>query len=426
MNVLILGSGGRENALAAKIAQSRYLTKLYIAPGNPGCARHGELLNIDIENFDQIKNSVINKRIEIIIVGPENPLINGISDFFKSDKELSAILVIGPGAIGAQLEGSKDFAKKFMEKYSIPTAAYKSFSKDELKEAIDFLKKCNFPIVLKADGPAAGKGVIIAESFNEAESNLIDIFNGKFGASGDKVVIEEFLKGIELSMFVLTDGKEYLLLPEAKDYKRIGEGDVGLNTGGMGSVSPVYFADQSFKEKVINRIIEPTLYGLQKESIDYCGFIFFGLINCNNEPFVIEYNVRLGDPETESILPRIESDFLKHLISAATGDLKSEVVKISDNFAQTVVIASKGYPEEFSVGYLIEGLDEIKDSQLNHFSTKISDKGLYSNGGRVISITSKGNSLSELIEKIYKDVAKVSFNNSYYRRDIGSDLIRYD
>lgn len=422
MNVLVLGSGGREHALAWKIAQSKELDKLYCMPGNPGTAAIATNLQGGVGNFEQIKEAIATHQIDMLVVGPENPLVDGISDYFQ--KELPELMVVGPCAKGAQLEGSKDFAKEFMLRNNIPTARYNTFSADTQAEAFAFLESLKSPYVLKADGLAAGKGVIITESLDEAKCELSEMFHGKFGNAGVKVVIEEFLSGIEVSVFVLTDGKDYLILPEAKDYKRIGEGDTGLNTGGMGSVSPVPFADSEFMAKVEERIIKPTISGLANENIPYCGFIFIGLMNCGGDPYVIEYNVRMGDPETESVMTRIESDLLHHLAAAAKGELSGEKVVISDKTAVTVVCVSGGYPQDYEKGHAISGLDEAQ-SIIFHAGTKISDGEVVTSGGRVLAVTAIGENISAAQDKAYAAVAGIDYNGKYYRRDIAEDLKRY-
>lgn len=424
MNVLILGSGGREHALAWKISQSSLLKKLFIAPGNAGTGETGTNLSIDISDNEQVKKAVLDKKIDIIIVGPEAPLVDGIADFFLRDDELKTIPVIGPGTRGAMLEGSKDFAKEFMFKYDIPTAPYKSFIAEEIEDGRKFLKSFHPPYVLKADGLAAGKGVIILDELEEAEKQLESMLAGKFGKASDKVVIEQFMRGIELSVFVLTDGKAYIILPEAKDYKRIGEGDSGLNTGGMGAVSPVPFAHDGFLEKVEERIIKPTIEGLQNEEIPYTGFIFLGLMNVEGDPYVIEYNVRMGDPEAEVVLPRIKSDLLSLLVAAGKGELGKEKVDLDDRTAVTVMLVSGGYPGSYEKGKKISGLKEVEDSTLFHAGTKKNRKGenVLTNGGRVIAVSSTGDNMQEALRKTYRNAEIINFEGKYYRRDIGFDL----
>lgn len=422
MNVLILGSGGREHTLAWKIAQSPLLTKLYIAPGNAGTKDLGTNLAIDPGNFEALKQKTLELSINLVIVGPENYLVKGIRDYFESDNQLKNIPVIGPGKAGAQLEGSKDFAKKFMAKYQIPTAAYGSFTLKTYNKACQFLDSLKAPYVLKADGLAAGKGVLILNTLNEAKSALKNMLEGQFGQASEKVVIEEFLDGIEVSYFVITDGNNYVLLPEAKDYKRIGEKDTGLNTGGMGAVSPVPFADQLFTQKVIERIIEPTIAGLKKEQITYQGFIFFGLIKINQEPFVIEYNVRLGDPETEVVIPRLDGDLLALLAAVPNKKLNTIPFSIKPETALTVMMVSGGYPEAYEKGKTIEGLERVKDSMVFHAGTTNKNNRVITNGGRVLSITSLGSSIHEARQLAYQNAERINFDKKYYRTDIGSDL----
>ena len=423
MNILILGSGGREHTLAWKINQSENLTKLFIAPGNAGTGQVGSNLDIDINDFHSVKREIINLSIDLIIVGPEVPLVNGFHDFISSDNELKHISVIGPKKHGAQLEGSKKFAKEFMFRHNIPTAKYKNFTKQTLEAGYQFLEELNPPYVLKADGLAAGKGVVILNDLSKAKTELTEMLaNQKFGDASSEVVIEEFLDGIEMSCFVLTDGESYISLPSAKDYKRIGEGDTGLNTGGMGAISPVPFADDTFLEKVEERVIIPTISGLQKDNIDYQGFIFFGLIKVNNEPFVIEYNVRLGDPETEVIIPRLKSDFLK-ILEAATNKRLNEIdVEFDERSATTVMLVSGGYPEDYQKGKKITGLDSINDSIIFHAGTKLEDNRIVSNGGRVISVTSYGNTFKDALKQSYKSIDSIKFDDMYFRKDIGFDL----
>jgi len=424
MNVLILGSGGREHALAWKIAQSPLLTSLFIAPGNAGTGQCGTNIPLNIDDFQAVKTIVLSNNIELVVVGPEVPLVAGIHDFFLLDKDLKNIPVIGPTKKGAMLEGSKDFAKEFMIKYNIPTAAYKSFSKETLNEGMEFLKTLQPPYVLKADGLAAGKGVVILSDINEAKQELSEMLSGKFGNAGSTVVIEEFLSGIECSVFVLTDGENYLILPEAKDYKRIGEGDTGLNTGGMGAVSPVNFANKPFMEKVESKIIKPTISGLKKESINYKGFIFLGLIKVNDEPFVIEYNARMGDPETEVVMPRIKNDFLEVLIACGNSELKSQQIVTDNRTVCTVMMVAGGYPGEYEKGKLISGFEQINDSIVFHAGTKQTDSGVLSNGGRVLAVSSYGTSVEEARSTSYKNIEKLEFEGKYWRKDIGLDLVK--
>jgi len=425
MRVLIIGSGGRESAFAWGVCKSPKLEALYCAPGNPGTAALATNLDINTKDFNAIKKVVLENGIGLVIVGPEEPLVNGLGDFFRSDDQLKKVLFVGPDRLGAQLEGSKEFAKEFMEKWSIPTASYKSFSKSSIKEAEKFLEMLQAPYVLKADGLAAGKGVVIPDNIDDARRELHSMLDGKFGAAGDKVVIEEYLHGIELSVFVLTDGKDYLILPEAKDYKRIGDGDTGLNTGGMGAVSPVPFADETFMKKVEERIIKPTIEGLKRDGIKYTGFIFVGLMNCGGEPYVIEYNVRMGDPETEAVLPRIKSDLLAHLIAAARGELAAETIVKDERQAMTLVTVSGGYPEEYARGFVINGLDELKEVNLFHAGTKSVDGKIVTAGGRVLAITALGDNIECCRKILYSEVSSVRYEGIYYRKDIGLDLLDY-
>ena len=421
MNVLLIGSGGRESALAWKISQSPLLEKLYVAPGNPGIAKFAENLDIKVSDFDGIEKAVNEKKIDLVVVGPEIPLIDGLAD-----KLSPKTLVVGPKKDGAQLEGSKDFAKQFMVKYDIPTAKYKTFRKETYNQAVEFLKTLSAPYVLKADGPAAGKGVIIENDFQTACQELKEMFDGKFGAASSEVVIEEFLSGIELSVFVLTDGKGgYVTLPEAKDYKRIGENDEGLNTGGMGSVSPVPFANQEFMAKVQERIVKPTIEGLISENIDYKGFIFFGLINVKGDPYVIEYNVRMGDPETESVMLRIDSDLLELMKYAAEGNLKGKEIKISSQTAATVVLASGGYPGDYKKGLEITGIENVSGSTVFQAGTKLKDNKLVTDGGWVLTVSYLGSDINSALEKSLSEIKKINFENAYFRRDIGKDLLKF-
>lgn len=422
MNVLILGSGGREHTLAWKIAQSPKLTKLYIAPGNAGTGEVGENLNVSPTDFISLKKKVLELKIDLIIVGPEDPLVKGIRDFFLNDADIKHIAVIGPDKRGAKLEGSKEFAKEFMVKYNIPTAAYGSFTKDTYNKACLFLDNMKAPYVLKADGLAAGKGVLIINDLQEAKDSLKIMLDGQFGKASDKVVIEEFLDGLEVSYFALTDGDNYKLLPEAKDYKRIGENDTGLNTGGMGAISPVPFANKEFTQKVIDRIVEPTINGLKKEGILYQGFLFFGLIKVNNEPIVIEYNVRMGDPETEVVIPRIESDFLELLIAVPDKQLNWVPFTIKPDTATTIMMVSGGYPGSYDKGKEIMGIDDVKDSIVFHAGTTHSKNKVVTNGGRVIAVTSYGNSKDEALAISYKNANKIDFDKKYFRTDIGFDI----
>ncbi len=426
MNVLILGSGGREHAFAWKIAQSKQLQNLYIAPGNAGTANCGTNLNVGVNDFEAIKNIVWEKDINLVLVGPEDPLVKGIHDYFLYDDVLKDIPVIGPKKDGAQLEGSKDFSKQFMLKHGVPTARYATFTKDNLQEGYAFLETLEPPFVLKADGLAAGKGVLIIDNINEAKEELKKMLvDAKFGNASTKVVIEEFLKGIELSVFVLTDGKSYKILPAAKDYKRIGEGDTGLNTGGMGAVSPVPFADDAFIKKVEELVVKPTINGLNKDGIDYRGFIFIGLMNCNGEPSVIEYNCRMGDPETEVVIPRIKTDFIDLLQGVATQTLHQKEYETITETATTVVLVSGGYPEEFEKGKLITGLNSNFDSQVFHSGTKLDGDKVLTNGGRVFAITSFGKTIEEAVNKSFNTAGKINYEGKYFRSDIGKDLKIY-
>jgi phosphoribosylamine---glycine ligase len=424
MNILLLGSGGREHAFAWKIAQSKKCSKLFIAPGNAGTSQCGENVNISATDFDAIKKFCLENKIELVVVGPEDPLVKGIYDFFLADNDLKNIPVIGPSKEGAQLEGSKDFSKVFMQRHNIPTAAYKTFTKESLNDAYSFLETLKPPFVLKADGLAAGKGVVIPQTLDEAKKEINEMLaNEKFGSASSKVVIEEFLDGIELSVFVLTDGKSYKVLPSAKDYKRIGEGDTGLNTGGMGAVSPVPFADKAFLDKVEKRIIIPTVDGLKKDNIVYKGFIFIGLMNCNGEPQVIEYNCRMGDPETEVVLPRIKSDLVELFEAVAKEKLSEASIEIDERTAATVMLVSGGYPEEYEKGKVISGLENVKDSVVFHAGTSRKGSDVISSGGRVIAVTSYGKDISEATQKSFQSISKIAFEKMYYRKDVGKDLI---
>ena len=425
MKVLILGSGGREHTLAWKIAQSKQLEELYIAPGNAGTALVGMNVDIGPGDFEKIGMFVVDNKIDMVIVGPEQPLVDGIYDFFKADKVLKDVAVIGMSKQAAQLEGSKDFAKEFMNKYNIPTAKHKTFTGDMLQEAYEFLEELSAPYVLKADGLAAGKGVLILDNLEQAKTELKSmLLDNKFGAAGASVVIEEYLSGIELSVFILTDGKDYVILPEAKDYKRIGEGDTGLNTGGMGSISPVPFADKDFMQKVEERIIKPTVKGIGAEGMEYQGFVFIGLMNVEGDPYVIEYNVRMGDPETESVIPRIKNDLLEILTKLVSGKLDEVEMEFDHRYAATVMLVSGGYPEAYEKGKVISGLRDVSGSLMFHAGTAIEENGnVITSGGRVIALTSMGDSLQEALQKSYKAAETLNFTNKYYRRDLGKDLM---
>jgi phosphoribosylamine--glycine ligase len=423
MNVLVLGSGGREHALSWKIAQSSLCEKLFIAPGNAGTSEVGENVNISVTDFESIKTFVIENEIDMLVVGPEDPLVKGIYDFFQNDEVLSEVCVIGPSKEGAQLEGSKEYSKQFMQRHEIPTAAYDSFTKDSLNEGYDFLETLSPPYVLKADGLAAGKGVLIINDLEEAKRELKAMLaDAKFGDASSKVVIEEFLDGIELSVFVLTDGKNYKILPSAKDYKRIGEGDTGLNTGGMGAISPVPFADKFFIERVEDRIIKPTIKGLQEEEIEYKGFIFIGLMNVNGDPKVIEYNVRMGDPETEVVIPRIKSDLLNLFKGISKGTFGEQDFYVDEDVATTVMLVSGGYPESYKKGKVIEGLENLENSIVFHAGTRQEADKVLTNGGRVMAITSFGRTIEDALGKSFDNAEKVQFDGKYYRKDIGFDL----
>jgi len=426
MNVLLLGAGGREHAFAWKLTQSPLLEKLWIAPGNAGTAICGENVPISQLDFKGIKQFVISNEINIVIVGPEDPLVSGIRDFFIEDPELNHVKLIGPSKRGAMLEGSKDFAKEFMNRHNIPTAAHKTFYSEYLPKAIEYLHTIEPPYVLKADGLAAGKGVVICSDLRQAETELEDMLkNLKFGKASSKVVIEQFLSGIELSVFVLTDGRSYKILPEAKDYKRIGEGDTGPNTGGMGAISPVPFADKVFLQKVEERVIIPTIKGLEEENIDYKGFVFIGLMNVNGDPFVIEYNVRMGDPETEAVLPRIKSDFLEMLVAVADEKLDKVDLQIDDRTAATVMLVSKGYPGDYEKEKQITGFEKVSGSLVFHAGTAAKEGGVVTNGGRVIAVTSLENSLQQALQRSFENAEIIDFEGKNYRKDIGKDLLTY-
>ena len=425
MKVLVLGSGGREHTLTWKIAQSKQLDELYIAPGNAGTALLGMNVAIGVSEFEKLKTFVIDNNIDMVVVGPEQPLVEGIYDYFKADKALEDVAIIGMSKAAAQLEGSKDFAKEFMNKYGIPTAAHRTFTADNIADAYAFLESLNAPYVLKADGLAAGKGVLILEDLQQAKDELKSmLFDNKFGSAGASVVIEEYLHGIELSVFILTDGKDYVILPEAKDYKRVGEGDTGLNTGGMGSISPVPFADKAFMQKVEERIIKPTVRGIGAGEMAYQGFVFIGLMNVAGEPYVIEYNVRMGDPETESVIPRIKNDFLDILKKLSAGKLHEVEMEFDSRYAATVMLVSGGYPEAYEKGKVIHGLRNVEDTLMFHAGTALQETGnVVTAGGRVLALTSMAGTLREALEKSYRAAEVVDFAKKYYRRDLGKDLM---
>ena len=424
MNILIIGSGAREHAFCWKLKESDGVEKIYVAPGNAGTLKAAENLDIDILNFNTLKKTIINHSINLVIVGPEIPLIEGIVDFINNEPELNTVLVVGPSKAGAMLEGSKDFSKEFMFKHNIPTAKYKSFNQEDLDAGLDYLDSASPPYVLKADGPAAGKGVLIVDDLKEAKQELTNMLkNNKFGTSGHNVVVEEFLDGIELSCFVLTDGNSYKILPYAKDYKRIGEGDKGLNTGGMGAISPVPFADKEFLDKVEKRIIIPTINGLKSDNLPYKGFVFIGLIMVEKEPYVIEYNVRMGDPETQVVLPRIKSDFLDLMISTANESLSSCEMEILDDTYSNVVMVAGGYPEAYEKGNVITGIPEnSEETIIFQAGTKTMNTNVVTNGGRVLSIVSKGTDYKQAVSKSYEIATKINYKNKNYRKDIGFDL----
>lgn len=424
MRILLLGSGGREHALAWKMSQSSILEALFIAPGNAGTMQHGVNVDLSVNDFEGIKKFVLEKEIDTVVVGPEDPLVNGIADFFEADSELSKVCVIGPNKEAAQLEGSKDFAKKFMKRHNIPTAKYGTFTKETLKDGYAFLEKMKPPFVLKADGLAAGKGVLIIDNLKEAKSELKSMLaDAKFGDASSRVVIEEFLDGVELSCFVITDGDAYKKLPEAKDYKRIGEGDTGVNTGGMGAVSPVPFANPTYLDKIENQVIIPTIKGLKADGIVYKGFIFFGLINVKNEPYVIEYNCRMGDPETEVVIPRLKSDILDLFEGVATQTLSERDIQFDERSAATVMMVSGGYPESYKKGKQIYGLNTISDSMIFHAGTKPDGPVVLSAGGRVLAVTSYGKDLETALKRSYESLGKIEFEGANFRKDIGQDVL---
>jgi phosphoribosylamine---glycine ligase len=426
MNILIIGNGGREHAMAWKISQSPLCDRLYVAPGNPGTANVAENVDIATDDFYKLGQLCQAKNIELMVVGPEAPLVKGIRDYFESDPWLKDVLIVGPGKDGAQLEGSKDFSKQFMLRNHIPTAKAKTFIVSELKNAFDYISTCKPPIVLKADGLAAGKGVVISLSQAEAKAVIKDMLvNKKFGEASAKVLIEEFLSGIELSVFILTDGKDYVMLPEAKDYKRIGEGDSGPNTGGMGAVSPVNFATPAFMQKVEKEVVQPTIEALKREGIEYKGFIFAGIMNVGGNPFVIEYNARLGDPETQAIMPRIKSDFLELLIATAKGELKGGTIEIDSHHSVTVAMVSGGYPGNYQKGKVIRGLDPTRDQMIFHAGTKGQKEDILTEGGRVLAVTGKGDTLEEARQTAYSRVSAITWDGLYFRKDIGIDLLNY-
>jgi len=428
MNILLLGSGGREHAFAYKIANSPKCNKLYVAPGNAGTKDVAENVPLGITDFPALKDFVLENNIGMVVVGPEEPLVKGVADYFADQEETKTLPVVGPKQLGATLEGSKDFSKQFMQRNHVPTAASETFTQENIEDGLKFIRSQKLPVVLKADGLAAGKGVLISETYEDAEKSFKEmLLESKFGAASDKVVIEEFLTGIELSVFVATDGKSYKILPEAKDYKRIGEQDTGLNTGGMGAVSPVPFADDAFMKKVEDKVVKPTIHGLEKENIDYKGFVFIGLMNMEGEPYVIEYNVRMGDPETQAVLPRIKSDFVDLLYAIGTGKLAEYKLELETFTATTVVMVAGGYPGSYPKGDAISGLDRENGTSITfHAGTTTNDQGdVVTNGGRVLGITGKGNSVQEALSNAYARVNEISWKDAYYRKDIGQDILNY-
>jgi phosphoribosylamine--glycine ligase len=426
MNILVIGNGGREHALAWKMKQSPLCQKIYVAPGNAGTASVAENVSIGVDDFPELGQFCQDKAIDLVVVGPEGPLVNGIRDYFEGNPALKNILMVGPGKEGAQLEGSKDYSKQFMLRNNIPTAKARSFTAGDLVQALDYISECKPPIVLKADGLAAGKGVIISLSQGEAKAVIKEMLvNKRFGAASSKVLIEEFLNGIELSVFVLTDGKDYVVLPEAKDYKRIGDGDTGPNTGGMGAVSPVIFADHAFMSKIEEQIVKPTINGLMHENIDYKGFVFVGIMNVGGNPFVIEYNARMGDPETQAVMPRIKSDFVELLVACAKGDLAGKTLEVHDDFSVTVALVSGGYPGEYETGKVIRGLDHQGESIVFHAGTTKQQNDVLTHGGRVLAVSGKGPSLEQARARAYQTASGINWEGLYYRKDIGQDLMNY-
>jgi phosphoribosylamine--glycine ligase len=422
LNILVVGSGGREHAMSWKIKQSEKVNQLFIAPGNAGTAELGENIPVGVSDFEGLKKVILEKKIDLVVIGPEVPLVEGLHDFILADDELKQVKVVGPQKEGAQLEGSKDYAKAFMQRHSIPTAKYLTVTTDNLAEGLAFLEIMKSPYVLKADGLAAGKGVLIIDRLAEAQASLKEMLDGQFGAASSKVVIEEFLSGVELSVFAITDGKNYQILPEAKDYKRIGEGDTGLNTGGMGAISPVPFAGGAFMKKIENRIVKPTVEGLKKDDIPYNGFIFFGLINCDGDPYVIEYNVRMGDPETEAVMLRIKSDFVDLLLAAAEGTMSEQKVEFDERAAVAVMLVSGGYPGNYEKGIVMSGFDAVEDSILFHAGTKEKGGKVVTDGGRVIAVSSYGTTMNAALAQSYANAEKINFEGKYYRKDLGFDL----
>ncbi|PTN10614.1 phosphoribosylamine--glycine ligase [Mangrovibacterium marinum] len=422
LNILVVGSGGREHAMSWKIKQSPKVNQLFIAPGNAGTAELGQNIPVGVSDFQGLKKVILEKKIDLVVIGPEVPLVEGLHDFILADEELKQVKVVGPQQEGAQLEGSKDYAKAFMQRHNIPTAKYLTVTAENLPEGLAFLESLKAPFVLKADGLAAGKGVLIIDNLAEAQASLKEMLDGQFGAASSKVVIEEFLSGVELSVFAITDGKDYQILPEAKDYKRIGEGDTGLNTGGMGAISPVPFADATFMKKIEDRIVKPTVEGLQKDGIPYNGFVFFGLINCGGEPYVIEYNVRMGDPETEAVMLRIKSDFVDLLLAAAEGTMSEQKIEIDERAAVTVMLVSGGYPGDYTKGIAMSGFEATENSILFHAGTKFKGSDVVTDGGRVLAVSSYGTDMKSALAQSYANAEKINFEGKYYRKDLGFDL----